>query len=74
MAYKQAGPQIQRALAELLDYVRDAEEAAYRESCQRRGRDDYHYDPKATPNHIYHRIVLLDRWLEGSVDRDGTPR
>jgi hypothetical protein len=71
MAYKQAGPQIQRVLAELLDYVRDAEEAAYKET--RRGRND-DYDPRATPNHIYHRIVLLSRWLEGTVDRDGTPR
>ena len=47
MAYKQAGPQIQQALAELLDYVRDAEEAAYRESRHRRGQDDYHYAPEA---------------------------
>ena len=74
MAYKQAGPQIQQGLAELLDYVRDAEEAAYRESRHRRGRDDYHYAPEAAPNHIFHRIVLLGRWLDGTVDRDGTPR
>ena len=74
MAYKQAGPHIEQALAELLDYVRDAEEAAYRESRHRRGRDDYHYDPEAAPNYIFHRIVLLGRWLDGTVDRDGTPR
>ena len=55
-------------------YVRDAEEAAYRESRHRRGRDDYHYGPEAAPNHIFHRIVLLGRWLDGTVDRDGTPR
>ena len=49
MAYKRAGPQIQQALAELLDYVRDAEEAAYRESRHRRGRDDYHTAPRLPP-------------------------
>ena len=52
MAYKQAGPHIEQALAELLDYVRDAEEAAYRESRHRRGRDDYNYAPEAAPNYL----------------------
>ena len=73
MAYKQAGPQIEQALAELLDYVRDAEEAAYRESRHRRGETTT-TTPQAAPNYIFHRIVLLGRWLDGTVDRDGTPR
>lgn len=31
------------------------------------------YNPNRAKTHVYHRIVLLQRWLDGTINRDGEP-
>jgi hypothetical protein len=67
MAYKQMVPELQKALQVLLEYNHEEE----RHFLEVANFDEY--NPNRAKTHIYHRIVLLQRWLDGTINRDGEP-
>ena len=73
MAYKQAGPQIHRRSQSYLIMFEMQRRPPIEKAVIVAGEITTTTPPRL-PHHIFHRIVLLGRWLDGTVDQDGTPR